>query len=235
MSEEVSVQVNFSRPMPVFPLDQATLLPQQVLPLHIFEERYLQMVNDALDGAGQIAMGVFRGSRWRQEYHGRPPLRPAVCIGQIVQHEQLPDGRYNILLQGICRARIVEEVDAEEGVLYRRAMLQPVGVGDIDEGELEGLRDWLDEALTDSPLTQMTAAETVLGYVRNDEIPTSALLELVSFTMTAGGELRYRLLAEGDAGQRARLVREELEHIQGLIERARAQHPEDWPKGCSWN
>ncbi|MBZ0173448.1 MAG: LON peptidase substrate-binding domain-containing protein, partial [Phycisphaerales bacterium] len=163
MSEEVSIQVNFSRPMPLFPLDQATLLPQQVLPLHIFEERYLQMINDALDGAGQIAMAVFRGSRWKKEYHGRPPLRPAVCIGQMVQHEQLPDGRFNILLQGICRARIVEEIGAEEGVLYRRAMLQPVGVGEIDEGELEGLRDWLDDALTDSPLKQMTAAETVLG------------------------------------------------------------------------
>lgn len=235
MSEEVSIQVNFSRPMPVFPLDQATLLPQQILPLHIFEERYLQMVGKALDGAGQLAMAVFRGSRWKQEYHGSPPLRPAACVGQIVQHEQLPDGRYNILLQGICRARIIEELPAEEGLLFRRAMLQPIGVGDIDEDELEDLRDWLDEALSDSPLTQMTAAETVLNYVRNDEIPTSALLELVSFTMTAGGELRYRLLAEGDATQRARLLRHELEHIQTIIRRAQAQHPEEWPKGCSWN
>lgn len=235
MSEEVSIQVNFSRPMPLFPLDTATLLPQQVLPLHIFEDRYLQMVNDALDGAGQIAMAVFRGSRWKQEYHGRPPVRPAVCIGQIAQHEQLPDGRYNIILQGICRARIIEELPAEDGLLFRRAMLQPVGVGEIDEGELEDLRDWLGEVLSDSPLTQMTAAETILQYVRNTEIPTSALLELVSFTMTAAGELRYRLLAEGDATQRARLVRDELEHIQTIIRRAQAQHPEEWPKGCSWN
>lgn len=235
MSEEVSIQVNFSRPMALFPLDQATLLPQQVLPLHIFEERYLQMINDALDGAGQVAMAIFRGSRWKHEYHGRPPLRPAVCVGQIVQHEQLPDGRYNILLQGICRARIVEELPAEEGVLYRRAMLQPVGVGEVDEAELESLRDWLDDALTEGPLRQMTAASSILEYVRNDEIPTSALLELVSFTMTGGGELRYRLLAEGDAAQRARLVKHELEHIQALIRRARAQHPEQWPKGCSWN
>jgi len=81
----------------------------------------------------------------------------------------------------------------------------------------------------------VSAAETVLGYVRNEEIPTSALLEHVSFTMTAGGELGYRLLAEGDAGRRAKLVRNELEHIQVLIRKAQAQHPEEWPKGCSWN
>ncbi len=235
MSEEVSIQVNFSRPMPLFPLDAATLLPQQILPLHVFEERYRQLVSHALDGAGQIAMAVFEGSRWRQEYHGRPPLRPAVCVGQIIQHEQLPDGRYNVFLQGICRARIVSEEPAAAGVLYRRAVLRPIGVGDIDESELEGLRDWLDEALSEGPLTQMTAAETVLGYVRNEQIPTSALLELVSFTMTAGGELRYRLLAEGDVTKRAELVRGELEHIRHIIEQARAQHPEEWPKGCSWN
>lgn len=235
MPEEVSIQVNFTRPMPLFPLDSAVLLPQQILPLHIFEERYRQMVSQALDGPGQIAMGVFRGERWKQEYHGRPPVRPAVCVGQIVQHEQMVDGRYNILLQGICRARVVEELAAEAGTLFRRVMLQPIGVGEVDEDELEGLRDWLDDALTESPLTQMTAAETVLGYVRNDEIPTSALLELVSFTMTPSGELRYRLLAEGDAARRAHLLRTELEHIQDLIRRAQAQHPEEWPKGCSWN
>lgn len=233
--EETAIQVNFSRPMPLFPLDSATLLPQQILPLHIFEDRYLQMVNDALDGAGQIAMAVFRGSRWKEEYQGRPPLRPAVCIGQIVQHEQLPGSRYNILIQGICRARIIEELDAEEGVLYRCATLLPVGVDDIDEADLESLRDWLDEALTDSPLAQMTAAETILGYIHNEQIPTSALLELVSFTMTATGELRYRLLAEGDVTRRADLLRGELEHIQSIIRRAQAQHPEEWPKGCSWN
>lgn len=235
MSEEVSIQVNFTRAMPLFPLDTAVLLPQQILPLHIFEERYRQMINRALDGAGQIAMGVFRGQRWKQEYHAQPPVRPAVCVGQIVQHEQVEDGRYNILLQGICRAKIVEEAEPSEGQLYRHVLLQPIGVGDVDEEELEDLRDWLDEALSESPLTQMTRAEEILGYVRKPEIPTSALLELVSFSMTPNGELRYRLLAEGDAGRRARLVRDELEHVQGLIRQARAQHPEEWPKGCSWN
>jgi uncharacterized protein len=235
MSEEVAIQVNFTRPMPLFPLDAAVLLPQQVLPLHIFEERYRQMVGRALDGPGQIAMGVFRGQRWKQEYHGRPPVRPAVCVGQIIQHEQLPDGRYNVILQGICRARVVEELPPEEGILFRRAMLQPIGVGEADSDALEELRDWLGEALADSPLARMTAAETVLGYVQNEEIPTQALLELVSFTMTSGGEFRYRMLAEGDAARRADLLRAELEHIQGLIRRAQAQHPERWPKGCSWN
>src|SRR3954467_9840508 len=85
MSEETSIQVNFGRPLPLFPLDAVTLLPQQLLPLHIFEERYRQMVEHALDGSGQLAMAVLDGSGKGEE--GNPPIRPAVCIGQIAQHE----------------------------------------------------------------------------------------------------------------------------------------------------
>ena len=236
MPDETAIQVNFGRPMPLFPLDAALLLPQQILPLHIFEERYRRMVDDALDGPGQVAMAVFLGDRWKQEYHGRPPLRPAVCIGQVVQHERLPDGRYNLLLQGVCRARILRELPASEKRLYRAALLRPVGVADEEEdSSLDGVRRWLDDALAEGPLTQMAASEAVLQYVRNDEIPTSALLELVSFTMTNDPELRYRLLEEGNAARRARMLQDELEGLRDLIHKALHQHPEDWPKGCSWN
>lgn len=233
--EETAVQVNFGRAMPVFPLDQVTLLPQQVLPLHIFEPRYRQMVERALDGAGQIAMGVFRGKRWQQEYHGRPPIKPAVCIGQIVQHEKLPDGRYNILLQGVCRARIVEESAPDGDRLYREAMLEPIGLEETAEEALAPLRERLERDLAEGPLSKLAAAEPILEYVRNPQIPTSALLELVSFTMVTSPTLRYRLLEEGDPTERASLIEEELGKLGSLIARALRQQPEQWPKGCSWN
>src|SRR5580765_1551354 len=114
MSEETTISVNFGKPMPIFPLNSVVLLPHGVLPLHVFEDRYRQMVGDALDGSGQIAMAVFEGADWKQEYHCRPPVRPAVCVGQIIQHHKLPDGRYNIALQGICRARILQELPADD-------------------------------------------------------------------------------------------------------------------------
>ncbi len=234
MSEQQAISVNFGKPMPIFPLASLAMLPQQVVPLHIFEPRYRQMVEHVLDGAGQIALGVFDGSRWEQEYHGNPPLRPYVCIGQLVQHEKLPDGRYNILLHGICRARINELLMPDEQHEYRRAVLEPVGVQN-DEDELLPVRDRLESALSAGPLKQMAAADPVLEYIRNEEVPTSAVLELISFTMLSDAEIRYRLLAEADASKRARLVERELSDISSLIERAADQHPERWPKGCSWN
>ncbi|MDX2131161.1 MAG: LON peptidase substrate-binding domain-containing protein [Planctomycetota bacterium] len=254
MSEESSIQVNFGHPMPLFPLDQATLLPQQLLPLHIFEPRYRQMIEHALDGAGQFALAVFEGDRWKQEYHGRPPLRRAVCIAQIVQHEKLPDGRYNVLVQGVCRARILREVPAEAGRQYRTALLEPVGLSqappevswtddtfdddtDSDDASpsLAEARGRIRDMLAEGPLTQLTHAAPVLEYLRNDELPTSAVLEVVSFTLITDPTLRYALLAEGDADARAAMIVRELEHLADLVRRAALQHPEEWPKGCSWN
>lgn len=235
MAEEMSIRVNFSRAIPVFPLDSVVLLPQQVLPLHIFEPRYRQMVGDALDGSGQIAMAVFRGESWKQEYHGNPPLLPAVCVGQIVQHERLPDGRYNILLQGVCRAKLMQEHMPDGERMYREAVLEPVGVGEETGPDAEQLREWLNGQLEEGPLAKMTVASQVLEYVRNDEVPTVALLELVSFGMLSGSSVRYRLLAEGDIERRTSLIRRALEDLERLIRRAESQRPEDWPKGCSWN
>lgn len=239
MSEETAIQVNFSRPMPLFPLDSVVLLPQQVIPLHIFEPRYRQMVGRALDGAGQVALATFAGMRWKQEYHGRPPLRPAVCIGQIVQHETLADGRYKIIIQGVARARVTQEMEPQQGRLYREAMLTPVGVEDSEEStdgeELREVRDLLEELLREGPLTRMAAAKPVLRFVRDADVPVPTLLEMVSFSLLTGRDLYYRLLAEGDVGVRARLILGELSHVESLIRRALAQRPGNEPKGVSWN
>ncbi len=234
MSDQQAISVNFGKPMPIFPLASLAMLPQQVVPLHIFEPRYRQMVEDVLDGAGQIAMAVFDGAKWEQEYHGNPPVRPVVCIGQLVQHEKLPDGRYNILLHGVCRAKIAELVMPDEEHQYRRAVLEPFGVHS-DENELLGVRDRLEAALSNGPLRRMAAADPVLEYLRNEEVPTTAVLELISFTMLSDSEVRYRLLAEPNASKRAGVVEHELSAISSLLRRAEDQHPEDWPKGCSWN
>lgn len=235
MTDGTTITVNFAKPIPVFPLDSAVLLPQQVLPLHIFEPRYRQMIDHVLDGAGQIAMGVFQGGKWKQEYHGRPPLRPFVCVGQVVQHERLEDGRYNVLLQGVCRARIVQELPASAERLYREAVLSPVGLGDLDEQVLAESRDRLGGMLAEGPLTKLVAAPAVSEYINNPEVPTTAILELVSFTILHDPEVRYRLLAEPNAKLRARIIVEELDGLSTLLRRAESQRAEDWPKGMSWN
>lgn len=91
----------------LFPLPGVVLLPGTLLPLHIFEPRYRAMVADALEGDRTIGMAMLRPG-W--ELSGdSPPILPVGGAGRIVASERLPDGRYDIVLQGEFRYRVIEE------------------------------------------------------------------------------------------------------------------------------
>ncbi|MBZ0257853.1 LON peptidase substrate-binding domain-containing protein [bacterium] len=96
---------DFSGQAPVFPLPHVVQFPKTMLPLHIFEERYQAMLETALDGEKMIAMGVLKPG-WEENYSGNPDLYSTVCLGSIVQHEPMEDGRSNIILYGLSRAKI---------------------------------------------------------------------------------------------------------------------------------
>jgi Lon protease-like protein len=241
MSEHQTIQVNFGRPLPLFPLASVTLMPHAVLPVHIFEDRYRRMVSDALDTHGQIAMAVFDGpaSQWQADYAGRPPVRPAVCVGQIVQHHKLEDGRYNIALQGVCRARVVQELGEELTERpYRLAMLEPVGIDRDDDEQTLQERRVLGGLLAGTRLVECKDTATILKHLADDGVPTTAILELVTYSLLPDPELRYRLLAEGDVLQRAGIIRDQLTRLRRLLDQAAQLREADTkkaPKGASWN
>src|SRR4051794_40652170 len=109
--------------VPLFPLPNVVLLPRAVLPLHVFEERYKEMTADVLrSGSRVIAMALLRAG-WEKDYYQAPAIEPVVCVGRILSHERLEDGRYNFLLQGVMRARVVREVRQRP---YRVAEVRPV-------------------------------------------------------------------------------------------------------------
>ena len=108
--------------LPLFPLPNVVLFPNVFLPLHIFEPRYREMIADALDTDRMIGMVLLRPG-WERDYEGRPPVYPIGCSGVLTHNERLADGRYNIVLRGMERFRIVEE---DQGKSYRRAIVEPL-------------------------------------------------------------------------------------------------------------
>ena len=94
--------------LPLFPLPTVVLFPNIFLPLHVFEPRYREMVADALAGDRMIGMVLLRPG-WEHEYEGAPPVYPVGCSGVITHFERLSDGRYNIVLRGLARFRILRE------------------------------------------------------------------------------------------------------------------------------
>jgi Lon protease-like protein len=100
--------------IPLFPLPSVVLFPNVFLPLHVFEPRYRAMVADALDGDRLIGMVLLRPG-WEGSYEGNPPVYPIGCAGLITHHERLPDGRYNIVLRGLEKFRILSETEDDTG------------------------------------------------------------------------------------------------------------------------
>jgi len=94
--------------IPIFPLESPTLFPNGTFPLHIFEPRYRAMIADALKGDRIIGMVMLQPGH-ESEYEGRPPIFPIGCAGLITDYEQLPDGRYNIVLGGLVKFRVTGE------------------------------------------------------------------------------------------------------------------------------
>jgi Lon protease-like protein len=106
----------FPTRFPIFPLPNVVLFPGTYLPLHIFEPRYRQMTEAAIDGGQVIGMVLIRPDE--------DPMQPRAlvfdvgCAGRIVESERFPDGRFNLLLHGARRFRIARE--AHSNALYRK-------------------------------------------------------------------------------------------------------------------
>jgi len=165
--------------VPVFPLAGAILFPRAQLPLHIFEPRYRAMVRDALEGDQLIAMVQPRDS-------AEPPaLFDVGCIGTIVQSEELADGRFNLVLEGVSRFRVAREAEVETD--YRQV-----------DADRSGFEDDLDP----DPLASVQRAELeqesrryadALGYAvdweavsrLDDEMLVNGIAQIVPLDVTS--------------------------------------------------
>ncbi len=110
--------------VPMFPLQDVYLFPGTFIPLHIFEPRYRQMVEDSLDGPGRIVIASPIEAQSSTECNATPKVHPIAGLGEIARHERLEDGRFMIWLAGLTRVRIVGEQPMER--MYRKVFAQPV-------------------------------------------------------------------------------------------------------------
>lgn len=119
--------------IPVFPLDGALLLPGGVLPLQIFEPRYLNMIDDAMAGDRILGMIQTNGAGDR----ARPGLARIGCAGRITSYSETGDGKYLIALTGLCRFAVTDEIAAPKPYRQVHADFAPFesDMVDVDLGE----------------------------------------------------------------------------------------------------
>lgn len=199
---------NFSGHVPVFPLPNLVMFPGVIQPLHIFERRYCAMLKDAMAGDRLIAMALLQPG-WESDYDGSPDIFSTVTIGRVVTHSQTPEGKHNILLAGLHRARVTREHVPSRG--YREADVYLLA----DEYSAAGanrrpsLRRTLVETLQET-IPESSDAHQQIAPLLNGQVPLGLLADIVAFTSSLEVDDKQQLLEECDADRRASLLLELL-------------------------
>jgi Lon protease-like protein len=212
--------------VPVFPLPDVVFFPDTLLPLHVFEPRYRQLVADCLAGDGRLVVAMLRPG-WEKDYQGRPPVFPVAGLGEIIHVETLADGRYNILLDGRMRVRIEAEAPGERA--YRVARVRPLadalpagGVRALDERlrTLRAAHAKLLEALGQSHAD-------VVGRLTVAGAGPGAVIDRISSATVPDAAVRQRLLEALDLGERVDLATTALLEVLTLVAASDGEDDDD--------
>jgi Lon protease-like protein len=201
----------FSGVARLFPLPNLVLYPHVMQPLHIFEERYREMVEDALAGDKLIAMAVLEPG-WENDYESRPPVARYACLGKIVAHHKLPDGRYNLLLLGVQRVRIDHELDPLRS--FRQASVELIDDEYDFESTIEchGLQAKLLEAFRSNLPCECETPEQ-LEKLLTGELPLGLLTDLAAYALPLDTAVKQELLAECRVSARAEILLSQVEQF----------------------
>jgi uncharacterized protein len=193
----------------LFPLPNFVMFPHVVQPLHIFEPRYRQMTADALEADRYITMVQISpappGKTWTEPV----PIEAVGCLGRIVQHERLADGRFNLLLLGCKRVRLLRELESQK--LYRIALVEivedeePTLADELVRSELVGL---FRQAIKTHRELDSEMAELI-----ERPVPLGVLTDLIAHALALSPALKQRLLGESSVDRRAEIISAVLREV----------------------
>jgi Lon protease-like protein len=211
---------------PLFPLPNVVLFPKGVLSLHIFEPRYREMMADALRGGQTICMALLRPG-WESDYHGSPEVYRVACVGRVVKHQMLEDGRYNITLLGESKVTIegLERIEP-----YRVARVVPVAED----------RSWVDSRDVQEEVAELLALfrrvrladpEGIdLDPISSTHVSPEVIVNTVAMNVNVEPRVKQELLELDSLGSRFRAIVRYLRDsaaTQDLLDRVRHLYPGD--------
>ncbi len=192
--------------MAVFPLPNVMFFPHTDLPLHIFEPRYCEMISDTLENRQMIGMFLLQPG-WQDDYYGNPPIYSIGCAGELIHAENLPEGKFNIVLRGITRVRALETVQEKP---YRkvRVHILPETVS-ADAQAVNGIKKSL-----------LKKFKVFAGFLQDVDLEISKdsdfvkVVNRIASTLQLDPDEKRRLLELDDTYERALAVDD---HLSGAV------------------
>lgn len=203
----LKLPANFAGIVKIFPLPNLVLFPGVIQPLHIFEPRYRALMRDALNSDQLIAMATLKPG-WESESTETPDIYPTVCVGKIVTHAELEDGRFNLLLCGARRAEIIREIPAELPYRMADVKLSTADSLTVDDDISGSMREHVLHLFEQLLNLDSSLDQEAFEGLASGQMPLGLLLDLLTFSSGASVGEQQKVLATTDVIARGnRLIR----------------------------
>ncbi|MCP3977707.1 MAG: LON peptidase substrate-binding domain-containing protein [bacterium] len=209
--------------VPVFPLPNTVLFPNTVLPLHVFEPRYREMIADATAGDGNVAIALLRPG-YEKDYEGSPSFFPVGTIGHIEELTRLPDGRFTFNLVGDRRVEMTEIVSNRS---YRLVQCTPLPENPLNEDEEPIQRAKFELMTSHAYLLREISPVHESAIVLDEEMPFEAAVNGCCANLPTEAETRQTLLGLDDLLTRQRKALELNNEVLERVLRYKAPIPDD--------
>src|SRR5262245_382822 len=194
--------------LPIFPLPDVVLFPHAIMPLHVFEPRYRAMTRDVLAGDHMLSVVRLRPG-FEKDYAGGPPVFDIAGMGEVVQSQAMPDGRFNLLIRGISRIKIERELPPE--LPYR--LVSARALHDEYSGADLGIARAALEALADRLSAALPQGGDLLRQVVRDAREPGALSDVLAASVIVDPNARQELLEIVDVADRLQKVSEAVAEL----------------------
>ncbi|MBL4889841.1 MAG: LON peptidase substrate-binding domain-containing protein [Candidatus Lindowbacteria bacterium] len=201
--------------LPLFPLPNLVLFPGCFLPLHIFEARFRALVKDVRKSSNLLVLALLKPG-WEPYYHKSPPIYDTACVANISAIERLADGRFNILLEGVDRVKILDEVrerQVEDGRVlpYREVVTTVLHDNDsINSSERQKVLTLLSDVVSYAPVEIPDGMISKLSHIMGDGLLADTIANILQISV----EEKQTILETNVIPDRYRKVAQRLEEIR---------------------
>jgi len=184
--------------VPLFPLPNVVLFPKTPMPLYIFEERYRTMVRETLAGNGELVIALLRAGS-ESNYTSVSAVHEIACLGKIETYEELEDGKYNIVVVGVHRVRIIREVQHSP---YRLVEVERVADAAYDEGSADIVERHNHLGGLFAKFTELATGVKQRAWELMPQLDFESLVNMVAMTLNLAIEQKQKLLEIDEASDR---------------------------------
>ena len=233
MSERrISMPSDFDGIVRLFPLPNLVLFPGVIQALNIFEPRYRMMTEEALERDGLITMAMLKPEQLSVTAE-RPSIFETVCVGKILTHAKLEDGCYNLLLAGVHRARILEEVNFD--LPFRKARVELIRDVVDDQRMAEELRQQIVDRFVEILPRNSHLDKDSLESLLDSNVSTGQLIDLIAYSSGANPLQLQEILNTPEVCHRAKLILQAMRELQKTVTVNQQAMRPDFPPDFSVN